>query len=529
MNSKSAMLVLKQLMKHLQNWRTSKGWTVFVRRDLLKPTYPVFSYLGLTSTVALSFLLTIRVEQAVSAFSFTIPPLDTLPCSLALDPTLTHCSQTSVNIADGVLTTSLLPINALPLGGTQNLLNGLTNSVWAQNGWQFNSSNTNISGRFDIGVYNALAYPNSVGADFQLRYAPSGDDPLNNVHWIQVVTTNHLIDVNLAGQIILNQYLGNSPVSKIDVFVEQRNLNHIDLNPQRQSFNPFYDTYGDAAQNYFNDFVGRRTYLTEPRIWLAELYLVRLVAPRTVAIYNGVSWGWRSDFAPASAQGCTGGSGGGGCEQSDPVEGVTIDGNYGSLLFGNVSSGSWYGAGALLPPNLLVPDRYGIQFQALEGSLFNSIDALPLGIDTDDLFTIAVDGTVLGEFAAADSIDFVSLLGSGVASFEVAGIEPILGTTADPLFPIQLSFAGDTGSFSTSLLDCTINSGYSGGGGFSSGYSGGGGVGCEPYSVASGVGLLSDSSFARTRPVPEPSSIFGVIVFSILSGLGIISFRQRQP
>ncbi len=77
MNSKSAMLVLKQLMKHLQNWRTSKGWTVFVRRDLLKPTYPVFSYLGLTSTVALSFLLTIRVEQAVSAFSFTIPPLDT--------------------------------------------------------------------------------------------------------------------------------------------------------------------------------------------------------------------------------------------------------------------------------------------------------------------------------------------------------------------------------------------------------------------------------------------------------------------
>ncbi len=161
--------------------------------------------------------------------------------------------------------------------------------------------------------------------------------------------------------------------------------------------------------------------------------------------------------------------------------------------------------------------------------MFNSIDALPLGIDTDDLFTIAVDGTVLGEFAAADSIDFVSLLGSGVASFEIAGIEPILGTTADPLFPIQLSFAGDTGSFSTSLLDCTISSGYSGGGSFSSGYSGGGGVGCEPYSVASGVGLLSDSSFARTRPVPEPSSIFGVIVFSILSGLGIISFRQRQP
>lgn len=495
---------------------------------MIRQTWVRLVFLNLLATITTGASLFFWLSESVLAFQFVTPEPSPQPCLSG--PGTVYCSTEILTLPDGILTTQLLPVTELSLGGTQFFLSMLNNSVWRANGWQFQPSGTNLSGYFGIATYNAFARPTAIGAEMQLIYFPSGNDPSNNIRWIQVISTNHQIITSRYSGVISQQY--GTLSYKIDVLHEQANPNFVDTsNPQ--TFNPFYNTYAQSTTaNFTNDFffdAPTRERVRDPHTWRAELYLVELTAPQTVTIHNGISWGWTSSFTPTSAQGCTGGSGGGGCEQSDPVEGIVIDGDYGSLLFGNVSSGSWYGAGALLPPNLLVPDRYGIQFQALEGSLFNSIDALPLGIDADDLFTIAVDGTVLGEFAAADSIDFVSLLGSGVASFEISGIEPILGTAADPLLPIQLSFAGDTGSFSTSLLDCTVSSGYSGGGGFSSGYSGGGGVGCEPYSIASGVGLLSDSSFARTRPVPEPSSIFGVIVFSILSGLGIISYRQRQP
>lgn len=58
--------------------------------------------------------------------------------------------------------------------------------------------------------------------------------------------------------------------------------------------------------------------IDEKHDWYAELYLVQETAPKTVTIYNGISWGWNNTFTPSSPISlppirCDGSSGGGGC------------------------------------------------------------------------------------------------------------------------------------------------------------------------------------------------------------------------
>ncbi len=430
----------------------------------------------------------------------------------------------------------------LPFGGTRRFNHILTNH--ASGNYLFRKSSRSLEGGFEVHHYypcnvgqpcgvelNLNPRTDGVGASLDLSYVPIAPDPdlpilPSTLHWIQMYRS--------IGSVV-------QPVGVID------RTNH-----------PLYYTSLTSSNPSFTDTPYRVPH-TIPQRWIAELYLAEVVGQNPqgqtiVEIWDGVRWGFHSRVLrkkPGSEPQpfpfplplpfpeldprripvqCTGGSGGGGCDQYNPLPGMAesnwlFNGNS-YWLFNSVHSGLWFGIENQLANSQ--PRRYGFEFKALGDMLFESILGLPIDVDDDDLFTVSVDDVVLGDFDASETIDFVSLLGSGVSNFKITGIDPLFGTTVVQ-FPIQLSFINDTGSFGSRLLDCSLGSGYSGGGGFSSGYSGGGGVGCEPYSVASGVGLLSDSSFARTRPVPEPSSIFGVIVFSILSGLGIISFRQRQP
>jgi len=110
--------------------------------------------------------------------------------------------------------------------------------------------------------------------------------------------------------------------------------------------------------------------------------------------------------------------------------------------FIDVPTGQWYDP----------PAAFGFEYTMLSDSLFTQILDFPVGIDTDDLFTVTVGNTVLGEFGAGQSVDFVSLLGNGVSSFTITGIDPLVDGSDPTAFPIRLDFNTETASFEMRAL-----------------------------------------------------------------------------
>ncbi|HBY76313.1 MAG TPA: hypothetical protein DEG47_04745, partial [Cyanobacteria bacterium UBA11148] len=201
-------------------------------------------------------LIVATTDQVGLAFSFTLPSRSSLPC----DPFSSfYCNKHTLTLpgADGgTVTTKLKKVSSLTLGGTDAFFNLLTKSVWAKNGWQFQRATTDLAGIFNIGVYNAYATLQTVGADIQILYNPVGQDPTgSNVHWIQRVISNHGYIFTRSGRTDLGHGIREN---KIDVLQEQTQLNFVDpQNPQKLTFNPFYDTYGTANEISFGDFLGR--------------------------------------------------------------------------------------------------------------------------------------------------------------------------------------------------------------------------------------------------------------------------------
>ncbi|WP_017651336.1 hypothetical protein [Fortiea contorta] len=135
-----------------------------------------------------------------------------------------------------------------------------------------------------------------------------------------------------------------------------------------------------------------------------------------------------------------GSSGGGGVSterpgltQQNPILPSAKEGNW--QVFRNVPGCRWY------DPHT----TYGFEFQALDDTLFTEILDFPIG--DDDRFTVSVGDRILGEFGAGDSVDFVSLFGSGISNFKITDIDSLLGSTAETAFPIQLAFNDRRGSF----------------------------------------------------------------------------------
>lgn len=98
----------------------------------------------------------------------------------------------------------------------------------------------------------------------------------------------------------------------------------------------------------------------------------------------------------------------------------------------------------------------GLSGQQQRTSLFTAISGLPKGIDADDRYTVTVEGVVLGEFSADQTIDFRDFRaqlgdrlhnGQGVRTFVISGIEPGVNAANPRAFPIKLAFNTPTASF----------------------------------------------------------------------------------
>jgi hypothetical protein len=109
-----------------------------------------------------------------------------------------------------------------------------------------------------------------------------------------------------------------------------------------------------------------------------------------------------------------------------------------------VPSGKWFDP-------VTVPE---FRYDMLGSSLFNRIDDLPVGFNSP--FTVKVGNTTIGNFLPGQSVDFVALLGGGVTSFSVSGINPGSDPTSITAFPIKLSFNTPTADFKMTGIPASV-------------------------------------------------------------------------
>jgi hypothetical protein len=177
--------------------------------------------------------------------------------------------------------------------GLENpFMQALSNELGAGWSYTFNTTATIAENSFRVHTYEALAPPppasnndaltangqcggnNCVGAQFFFNYAPAGDDPTTNVHWIQILYDNYLLNGN-----------------RVVPFYE------IDNNGNTA---PYYDVPFAADATGFLD----TPFVTGPGQRTTFDALTLLVTgpaantPGRVTIYGGIEWGFSNQATP---------------------------------------------------------------------------------------------------------------------------------------------------------------------------------------------------------------------------------------
>ncbi len=167
--------------------------------------------------------------------------------------------------------------------------------------------------------------------------------------------------------------------------------------------------------------------------------------------------------------------------QTNPVMPTRM--NNSVFSFVNVGTGLWFDP----------PTAFGFQYTMTDNSLFTNILDFPTGFSQP--FSVSVKDITLGNFTAGQAVDFsdysnilgnLLVSGSGVSEFSVTGIN--VDPTNPSVFPIQLQFNTETASFEQRAI---------------------------PHPQAS-------------KSVPEPSSVFGLLLMSATGLFSALHKRQQQ-
>lgn len=137
-------------------------------------------------------------------------------------------------------------------------------------GRTFSSSlNELTGGSLVIRTYDVVGQSDRVGAALHVEYKPGAGDPTDNIHWIQVIRTNHKI-----GE------AHGTEEWKVD------NLG---------AATPYYDTSAAANSRNFYDLPWRSDGDAK-HIWIGQLMLVSGPADGVGAItfLGGLTWGWEN-------------------------------------------------------------------------------------------------------------------------------------------------------------------------------------------------------------------------------------------
>jgi len=203
-----------------------------------------------------------------SSLAFSINPLGPVGATQIWDP---DESYTLANQSTGITRLSPTAVRSITRGGTIGFLGTLRRTFPT---WNFNSASNDLTGSFEVTIYDAIGTSSSVGADFFLLYTPGAGDPTpggNSLNWIQRVVNNHNNSNNIHGS----------------------NADIIDNN-SRLSDPYYYASITSPFQERAFDDTPSRPDPDKDHNWLAELYLVEETAPQTVTIYNGIQWGWEN-------------------------------------------------------------------------------------------------------------------------------------------------------------------------------------------------------------------------------------------
>lgn len=146
--------------------------------------------------------------------------------------------------------------------------------------WTFNTAPTTLSDKsIEIRTYDAIGTSTKVGVWIHAHYTPHGGDPTGNLHWIQVLTTNH----GLRGS-------GHGPT-----------VTYTDVANYTTATDPYYDTgYAANASDIMDG--PSRSDASQDHTWQATTFLVtgpaNGSASGTVTIQvPGYNWGWQNTCA----------------------------------------------------------------------------------------------------------------------------------------------------------------------------------------------------------------------------------------
>ncbi len=142
-------------------------------------------------------------------------------------------------------------------------------------GWTFNTFATSLAeDGIEIKTYDVVGTSTQVGVEIHARYVPHDADPTDDIHWLQVLTTNHG-----------TQGTGHGPV-----------VTYHDNSSAATS--PYYDNgYVGNSRNIYD--LPHRSDAAKDHTWQATTFVVSGPAPGTangtVTIYTpGFTWGFQN-------------------------------------------------------------------------------------------------------------------------------------------------------------------------------------------------------------------------------------------
>ncbi|MBI4910822.1 MAG: hypothetical protein HY820_44830 [Acidobacteria bacterium] len=179
-------------------------------------------------------------------------------------------------------------------GASVNFANLMGATFKTSDGWSYQSAANELSDNsLIVRIYAARSGSDLAGAEFLVEYAPGFQDPLLDVHWIQVITDNHAVGA-----------AHGTPENAVDY---------------RYAGSPYYDHGGVATSTWFYDFPKREW--DAAHTWTAELYLVTgppvieqpdgkyRPTPGAVTVLGGIKWGWENACLGGGARAAGGGGG----------------------------------------------------------------------------------------------------------------------------------------------------------------------------------------------------------------------------
>lgn len=189
----------------------------------------------------------------------------------------------------GVITRLPISFVSISRGGTKDFLAALKAEFPESKGWKFLAAEDDLKGSFSVSTYYVIQRGTGdvmgCGGSFAFDYIPGENDPITDhateLHWIQRIVSNHKKGAEHG--VAENSIISSKPNKKN----KRPDVPFFDIVAKGSSSSaipPHYE-YDSGKVDPEND-----------HQWNAEVYLASINKndPKTVTIYNGVSWGWEN-------------------------------------------------------------------------------------------------------------------------------------------------------------------------------------------------------------------------------------------